>query len=174
MSNIQVRPLESGDFDTIMQLERDVFAADGQDVLCCYYLRLCCDFFSESCFIAFDGEKPVGYVLSFIKERVVYCTTLALHPDYHKTRAIMHLLRAFVTYVVDRVDECWFTVEEDNAAARGVHRMLGATELGVRRDFYGPGVERIVSRIDRATFERMHSKYIRLGLLDAPAESRAA
>ena len=166
MTNYVVRNLLPTDFETIMQLETDVFAADGEAILCPYYVRLCCDFFGESCFIAFDGNQAIGYVLSFLRGREVYCTTLAIHPDHQRTRAIVHLLRSFVTYVVDRVDNCWFTVDESNAAARGVHRMLGATETGTRRDFYGAGIDRLVSKIDRSTFEAMRPKYERLGLLE--------
>jgi hypothetical protein len=52
--------------------------------------------------------------------------------------------------------------------------MLGAVEVDRRRDYYGPGDERIVSRIDRATIERMRPKYERLGFLPRQVVSEAA
>lgn len=176
MARYTIRTLESEDFTALTQLEHDVFGAMGEEVLCPYYIRLVCDVFSDTCFVALDEGRPVAYLLSFITGKEAYCTTLAIRPEYQRTRVIIQLLGAFVRRIIDDVDACWFTVEKDNAAARSLHKMLGAVEAEVRRDFYGPGKDRIVSRIDRARFDELRPKYARLGLIDSPAtaEDRAA
>jgi ribosomal protein S18 acetylase RimI-like enzyme len=175
MTRYQVRTLTTDDFAALAQLERDVFGALGEDVLCPHYLRVCTEIFPDTCFLALDDGRPVGYLLSFIKERQAWCTTLAIREEYQRKRLTAMLIGAFVRSIFERVDVCWFTVKEDNAAARALHRMLGAVEVDRRQDFYGPGDERIVARIDRETFEKMRPKYERLGLVDRrEAASEAA
>jgi ribosomal protein S18 acetylase RimI-like enzyme len=173
MSHYTIRTLVTDDFAALARLENDVFAAMGEAVLCPHYLRLCTEIFSDSCFLALDDDRPVGYLLSFVRGREVFCTTLAVIPEYQRTRVTVQLIGAFVRHIYERVDVCWFTVKEDNAPARALHRMLGAIEVGRRTDFYGPGDERLVAKIDRAIFEQMRGKYERLGFL-APRTAEAA
>ncbi len=161
----QVRPLCSRDFEGLQTLEATVFGAAGDDVLCPHYLRLCTEFYGDTCFIALADGRPVGYLLCFVRDRDAYCTTLAVCTEFQRTRVTPLLLAAFVRAVIDKVDTCWFTVKPDNAAARSLHAMLGANEVGTLRDFYGPGDERIVSKIDRPAFELLRPKYERLGLI---------
>ena len=162
---IHVRSLCSDDFEALRQLEADIFGVIDGDVLCPHYLRLCTEFFADTCFVALVDGKPVAYLLCFVRDREAYCTTLAVRAEFQRTRVTTLLVAAFVRTVVDNVDVCWFTVKPDNAAARALHRMLGATEVGSVRNFYGPGDERIVSKIDRTSLELLRPKYERLGLL---------
>ena len=77
MSRYTIRSLSSHDFAPLAALENDVFGAMGEAVLCPHYLRLCTEIFHESCFVAFDGDRPIGYLLSFVRGSDAFCTTLS-------------------------------------------------------------------------------------------------
>ena len=165
MTERHVRPLRSTDFPELMRLEEQVFASAGESVLGPYYVRLCCEFYADTCFVAEERGRIVGYVLSFVRGDEAYCTTLAVTPELQGTRVAIQLLRTLVAALAPRVDSVWFTVKEDNGPARALHRALGARDVEVREDFYGPGDRRLVSRIDRPAFERLRGKLERLGLV---------
>ncbi len=166
MARRELRALRQDDFPELMRIEEEVFGAAGEGVLGAYYVRLCCEFFADSCFVALEDGRIVGYVLCFLKGREAYCTTLAVAPGRQGSRVAIQLLRALTSSLLDRVDSVWFTVKEDNLQARSLHQALGATELGFRDDFYGPGDRRLVSRIDRTGFERLRGRMEKLGIVD--------
>ncbi len=165
MATYEVQPLHSDDFQDIMRLEEEIFGGDGEPLLGPYYVRLCCDFMQHTCFIARVDGRAAGYLLSFVRDREAYCTTLAVLKEFQGTRVVHKLVQAFMRAIVDEVDACWFTVKEDNLPARAIHAWLGAENVDVRHDFYGPGDERIVSRINREVLARFKQRYQRMGLL---------
>lgn len=174
MAPRRIRPLRSSDFAAVMELEERVFGAAGEGVLGPYYVRLCCEFFAETCFAAEEDGRLVGYVLCFVKGREAYCTTLAVAPGRQGSRVAIQLVRTLIGAIAPRVDACWFTVKEDNVSARALHQALGARDIEVRQDFYGPGDRRIVSRIDQAGLERVRERAERLGLVEERPRSREA
>lgn len=169
MARAEIRPLTRDDLPLLTTLEDRIFGAAGEATLGAYYLRLCCEFYADTCFIALEDERPVGYVLCFVREREAYCTTLGVVPEKQGSRLALQLVKALIAGIALRVDSCWFTVKEDNEAARALHRALGARDVEVRSDFYGPGDARIVSRIDRPAFEALRGKLQRMKLLPAAA-----
>jgi ribosomal protein S18 acetylase RimI-like enzyme len=174
MPETEIRSLEPQDFDALMELEETLFGVKGEKTLGPFYVRLCCDFYGDTSFIVRIDGKPVGYLLSFLRDREAYCTTLAIVPEYQRTRVVHHLIRAFISAIAYRADSVWFTVDEANTDARALHATLGARELEVRDAYYGPGETRIVSRLERPAFEKLRARMERLGLLSPPIAAVAA
>ncbi len=163
---VSVRALEGGDFGHLRRLEAEIWGGDAAGQLCPHYLRLCTELFADWCFLAFDGERPVGYVLNFVNGKVAYCATLAVHPDYQKTRVNYLLIRAMVAKLLTAdLDACRFLVEPGNSDARSVHEALGARVVGEVEDFYHSGDRRLWSVIDRQDLARMRDRYSRLRLV---------
>ena len=169
MTDYEIRKLDSGDFDRMMALEQTLFGAKGEKTLGPFYVRLCCDFFNDTCFVAFANGEPVGYLLSFVRGREAYCSTLAIVPEHQRSRLVYRFVHTFVAAIANRVDAVWFTVHEENAEARALHATLGAREIGRHDAYYGQGEPRILSRIDRFAFEKLRARMARLGLLGAAA-----
>ncbi|MCE1228312.1 MAG: GNAT family N-acetyltransferase, partial [Firmicutes bacterium] len=150
-SRFTVRPLVSEDYHRLRDLEASLWKEDAIGELCPHYLRLCTELYADWCFLALDRDQPVGYVLNFPKGRVNYCATLAVRPEYQKTKVNYLLIRAMVKKLLEEdMDECRFLVEPDNHEARSVHQSLGARVVREVDDYYREGDRRLWSVIDKA------------------------
>jgi len=167
MPFFQTRPLTPADFPELLVLEERIFFSGGEAVRGPHYLRLCCEVFNDSSFIAMAGGAAVGVLLAFPRGRRVFCSTLAVDPSFPSRRAVRAaLLRALVREVLPRADECWFAIRRDDVATRTLCEALGGQSAGVRRDFYGVGADRLLMSVDRPALERLRPRYERLGLLE--------
>ncbi|BDU76949.1 GNAT family N-acetyltransferase [Mesoterricola sediminis] len=166
VARYEVRPMRPSDYPHLRRLEREIWSQDGVGELCPYYQRLCTDIYPDWCFIAMDGDRPAGYVLNFPNGKVNYCATLAVHPDYQKTRVNYLLIRALVRKLLDEnMEACTFLVEPDNHEARAVHASLGARVVAEKPDYYREGDLRLWSVIDQQDLERLRARYTRLKLV---------
>ncbi len=165
-TRFSVRPLESADFGHLQRLESEIWSDDPAGQLCAFYLRLCTEHYADWCFLAFEGERPVGYVLNFPRGKVNYCATLAVHPEFQKSKVNYLLIRAMVVKLLQEdMEECRFLVEPDNVEARSIHESLGARVTGEVHDFYRPGDTRLWSAITKDDLERIRARYTRLRLV---------
>ncbi len=165
-SRFTVRALESSDFQSLQHLESDIWGDDPIGQLCPHYLRLCTEHFSDWGFIAFEGDRPVGYALNFPKGKVNYCATLAVHPDFRKSKVNYLLIRALVVKLLEeQMEECRFLVQPDNWEARSIHNSLGAKVITEVSDYYRKGDTRLWSSITKDSLERIRARYTRLRLV---------
>ncbi len=161
-SRYHVRRLKPSDFPVLQQLEEDIWGSAGEAMLCSHYLRLCVEQFPDVCFIAFDGDKPVGYVLNFVRGTVAHCGTLAVHRDYRRSRVTYLLVTAMLKRMLTmNITECWFTVSPENTAAREVHANLGARVIDTRENYYGPGDTRLLSVISAEQMDRLRRRFLK-------------
>ena len=161
-SRYTVRPMTSDDFPLLQKLESEIWGSQGELMLCPHYLRLCVEQFGDVCFLAFDGDRPVGYVLNILRGKVAHCGTLAVLPDYRRTRVTFMLIAAMTERMLTLdIGECWFTVSPENDDALAVHMGLGAHFVAQREHYYGPGDTRLLGKIDLHNATRLQARFSR-------------
>lgn len=159
MSGYEIRNIRSDDFETLCQLEVDIFGSLGYALLGPNYLRVCTNFYADSSFIAFQGGRPVAYLLAFLKERESYCTRLGVVPDLRGSHVTMRLIAEYIHMLLGRgIDSCWFTVKPANTHARALYQRIGAVEDGKLHGFLTPGDELLVQRLGKQAMEQLDQR----------------
>jgi hypothetical protein len=166
-----VQELQNTDFAKLSQLDEELTGVNASIGQWPYYLRLSPEHCSKTCFVAMADDRPVGYLLCFVRGKEAYCTALSVLPAFAMTRVTMLLFAALLRALLGDIQTCWFTIRPDNEAARALHAMLGVAEAVIVRDFYSAGDLQVVSKFERVDLEHRRAHYARLGLLPMDRET---
>jgi GNAT superfamily N-acetyltransferase len=103
--------------------------------------------FGDTSFVAFDGERPAGGVLACVNQSRpadLYIDQVAVHPAWRGQGVTRQLVTAVELEALKRrCTRLWLSTDPANPAVRA-WAPLGFVELGVRRDFKGPGKDRVI------------------------------
>jgi len=142
---LTVRGVVEADLPELHRIDRETFPAEPYPY---FVLRQLYDVHGDRFLVLDDGENLHGYVLFVTTSDRYVCwgMSLAVTPDLRGLglgrRLMVEALRRVRTEGVHRVH---LTVEPTNAAAISLYRSLGfEVEAGVRKDYLGPGEDRLV------------------------------
>lgn len=94
---------------------------------------------------AAPGRRLLGFVCWWTIGDELHILNLAVHPDARKNG----VGRALVEHVLTAAEAACATsvsleVRTDNAAADALYRSLGFAQIGLRRNYYGPGQHAVI------------------------------
>ncbi len=103
--------------------------------------------FGDTSFVAFDGKRPAGGVLACVNQShpvELYVDQVAVDPAWRGQGVTKLLLQAVEAEARKRgCERLWLATDPVNPAIRA-WPPLGFAELGVRKNFKGPGKDRVV------------------------------
>jgi len=161
-----LRTLCSEDFVALQQLEADVFGAAAMTCLPALPAA-CTEFYGDTCFWPWPMAGP-SIFLCFVRAVKPTGKPGSSHRVSAHARDSMPA-RSVVGAVVD-ASTCWFTVKPDNVPP-GAPRDARTAEAGRVRDFW-PRRRAIVSKIDRAQFEKLRTQVRAARPSPKPSRSR--
>ncbi|MET9829358.1 GNAT family N-acetyltransferase [Streptomyces sp. NPDC006385] len=142
---LTMRGVTEADLNELLRVDREVFPDDPYPY---FVLRQHVDVHGDRILVLDDGECLHGYVLFVTTSDGYVCWVLSLAVSADQRgrglgKRLMHEVLRQVRR--ERVHEVRLTVEPTNAAAIMLYRSLGfSTEGGVRRDYLGPGEDRLI------------------------------
>jgi ribosomal-protein-alanine N-acetyltransferase len=134
---VQIRPVQSGDLDRILEIERASFGADAWDrKLFLEYFRRCPDLF----LVARRSRRIAGYIITCIGLRTTELVSIAVDPRDRQRGHGRALLDATLALLRSRRVRAWrLMVETDNEAAIRFYEDYGFVRARRSKRYYGPG-----------------------------------
>jgi [ribosomal protein S18]-alanine N-acetyltransferase len=145
---LTMRGVTEADLPELLRVDRAVFPEDPYPY---FVLRQHFDVHGDRILVLDDGESLHGYVLFVTTSDGYVCwvLSLAIIPGQQGRglgrRLMLEVLRQLRR---ESVHEVRLTVEPTNAAAIMLYRSLNfTTDGGVRKDYLGPGEDRLIMRL---------------------------
>jgi len=148
-----VRPLVRGECEILHSLARQ---CPPLDVHTPYTYWVVSEFFSDGCFILESDGTPVGYIMSLLRDRLLFLWQIGVAPDHQGKGCSALLYAALGEYAKSSgATELTTTITDSNAASRA------AMESFCRRRGFQPQAVGTVSISDDAdpAFHEVETRY---------------
>ena len=143
-------PMRVDDLDAVMEIERRSFAEPWSAGLFLHELKVP---FSETLLARTQNgsSQVVGYVCRWLVGDEVHILNLAVHPEWRRAGIGAALVERVMREAAARgAKMITLEVRRENVAAIALYRRFGFSESGVRRNYYGRGIDAIIMSRTRA------------------------
>ena len=140
----ELRAFAPGDFDAAMSIERELFPRDAwsPEVL---RSELALVGESREYWVAVDGDEVVGYCGLYYLPPDSDVQTIAVKASHQRRGVGSLMLRTMVdTAIAKGCKHMMLEVAVENTGAMSLYERFGFRALGVRRNYYGPGLDCVV------------------------------
>ena len=134
MPDLEIRRMEAGDLDVVMEIEhlcfsipwsRESFRIEIEENKCALYIVLT------------EDGRPVAYAGTWLVISEGHITNIAVHPDFRGRGYGERITRAMMEAALE-IGIGWMTLEvrRGNSVAQSLYKKLGFSEVGVRKRYY--------------------------------------
>lgn len=144
----EIRKIEPDDFKHLLVIESESFDSGYSP----YFIKMIPILYCNTSFIAVKGRGAQGYGMAAIEQgnpRRAWLLSLAVRPKYRGAglgeKLITHILKSLAAA---KVSDVLLTVTPNNTKAVDLYQRLGFATVKLLQDFYGPGEDRLLMKIN--------------------------
>lgn len=144
----EIRKIEPDDFKHLLVIESESFDSGYSP----YFIKMIPILYGNTSFIAVKGRSAQGYGMAAIEQgnpRRAWLMSLAVRPKYRGAglgeKLITHILKSLAEA---KVSDVLLTVTPNNTKAVDLYQRLGFDTVKLLQDFYGPGEDRLLMKIN--------------------------
>ena len=141
--SLHIRKAVPDDFTALLAVEEAAFLGDGYSP---YFLKMAPLLYPHTCFVAVSDEVVVGYSLGArdgSDATLGWILTVAVIPSFHGQGTGQKLTEALMQAMVALGMRTQLLTVAPTNPARKLYHKLGFAEVGLERDCYGPGQDRL-------------------------------